>query len=91
MARLDAPVFPLAEVGRRGLRLPSLGVVDNRPDAASLLDADLDVVRRVCPDMVGAIPEVRRGLLVQKDVDAEKLAGRERRPADAVPDHLGSA
>jgi hypothetical protein len=85
------PVFPLVAVDRPALRLPSPGVADSRPDVVSLWDVDLDVVRRVCLGMVDAIPEVRRGLLAQKDVAAEKWAGREPRPAVADPDHPGSA
>ncbi len=91
MARPDVPVFPPVAVGHLDLRLPSPGVADSHPDAVSLWDVDLDVVRRVCLGMVDAIPEVRRGLLAQKDVAAEKWAGREPRLADAVPDHPGSA
>jgi hypothetical protein len=37
--------------------------------------------------MADAIPEVRQGRLAQMDEAVEKLAGRELRPADAVPDH----
>lgn len=85
------PVFRRAVVGRLGLLHPFPGVVDSHPDAASLSDADLDVVRRACLDMVDAIPEVRRGLPVQMDEAVGKLAAREPRPADAVPDHPGPA
>ena len=65
MARLDVPVFRLAAVGHQGLRLPFPGVADSHLDAVSLSDADRDAVRRVCLDMVDAIPEVRRGLPVR--------------------------
>ena len=85
LARPDVPVFPPVAVGHRGLRLPCLGVADSHPDAVSLLDADRDAVRRVCLDTVDAIPEVRRGLLVQMDEAAGKLAVREPRLAGAVP------
>jgi hypothetical protein len=91
LARPDELVFPQAAVGHLGLLLPSRGVADSHPDVVSLWDADLDVVRRASLDMVDAIPEVRRGLLAQKDVAVEKWAGRELRPADVVPDHPGSA
>lgn len=88
MARPDALVFPPAAVDRPVLRLPSRGVADSRPDAVSLWDADLDVVRRACPDMADAIPEARRGLM---DEAVGKLAGREPRLADAVLGHLALA
>ena len=77
-------VFPLAAVGHLGLRLPFRGVTDNRPDAASLLGADRDAVRRVCLDTVDAIPEDRRALPAQMDEAAGKLAVREPHLADAV-------
>ena len=86
MARPDVPVFLLAAVGHLGLRLPFRGVADSHPDAVSLLDADHGAVRRVCLDMVDAIPEDRRGLPVRMDEAAGKLAVREPRLADAVPD-----
>ena len=86
--RPDVPVFPLAAVGRLGLLHPFPGVADSHPDAVSLLDADHDAVRRVCLDTVDAIPEDRRGLPVQMDEAAGKLAARELRLADAVPDRL---
>jgi hypothetical protein len=85
------PVFPLAAVVHLDLRLPFLDVADSHPDAESLLDVDRDAVHRACLDMVDAIPEVRRGLPVRRDEAVEKLAGREPRLADAVPDHPGSA
>ena len=84
MVRPDAPAFPLAAVDRLGLRLPSRGVADSHQDAASLWDAGLDAVRRACPDMADAIPEVRRDLM---DEAAGKLAVREPRLADAVLGH----
>jgi hypothetical protein len=52
-----APVFPQAAVGHLDLRLPFRGVADSLPDAVSLLGEDRDAVRRVCLDMVDAIPE----------------------------------
>lgn len=85
MARPDVPVFPQAAVGHLGLRLPCRGVVDSHPDAESWLDADLDVVRQACLDMVDATPEDHRGLQVRLDEAAGKLAVREPRLADAVP------
>lgn len=88
MARPDVPVFPQVAVGHLGLRLPFLGVADSHPDAVSLLDVDHGAVRRVCLDTVDAIPEDRRGLLVQMDEAAGKLAARELRLADAAPDRL---
>ena len=88
LGRPDVPVFPLVAVGRLGLLHPFLGAADSRPDVASLWDADLDAVRRVCLDMADAIPEGRRGLM---DEAVGKLAVREPRPADAVPAHPGSA
>ena len=91
MAHPDVPVFPLAAVGHLDLRLPFRGVADSHPDAASLWDAGLDVARRACLDMEDAIPEVRRGRLDRLVWAAGKLAGRELRPADAVPGHLDSA
>ena len=84
LARPDAPAFPLAAVDHPALRLPFRGVADSHPDAVSLWDADHGVVRRACPDMADAIPEVRRGLM---DEAAGKLAVREPRLADAVPAH----
>jgi len=81
LARPDVPVFPLAAVDHPALRLPFPVVADSHPDAASLLDADLCVVHQACPDIGGAIPEVRRGLM---DEAAGKLAVREPRPADAA-------
>ena len=84
MAHPDVPVFLQAAVGHLGLRLPFQGVADSHPDAESWLDADLCVVHQACPDMGGAIPEVRRGLM---DEAAGKLAVREPRPADAVLAH----
>ena len=85
------PVFPQAAVDHPGLRLPFRGEADIHLDAESLLDADRDVVRPVCPDMVDAIPENRRGLPVRMDEGVGKLAVREPRPVDAVPAHLDSA
>jgi hypothetical protein len=87
----DVPVFPQVVAGRLGLLRPSRGAADIRQDAVSLLDADLDVVRRVCPDTVDAILEDHRGRPVHLDEAAEKLAGREPRPADAVLAHLAPA
>lgn len=84
LARPDVPVFPLAAVDHPALRLPFRGVADSHPDAVSLWDADHGVARRACPDMVDAIPEVRRGLM---DEAAGKLAVREPRLADAVLAH----
>jgi hypothetical protein len=89
--RPDAPVFPQAAVGHLGPRLPFRGVADSHPDAASLWDADLDVVRRACLDTVDAIPERHRGLPVRLDEAVEKLAGREPRLAGVVPGHLDPA
>jgi hypothetical protein len=63
LGRPDVAVFPLAEVGHLGLRLPSPDVADNHPDAVNLWDADRDAVRRACFDTVAAIPEDRRGHL----------------------------
>ena len=91
LARPDVPVFPLAAVGHLGLRLPFRGVADNHPDAESLSDADRDAVRRVCLDMVDAIPEDHRGRQVRLVWAAGKLAGREPRLADAVPGRPGPA
>lgn len=91
MARPDAPVFPLVAAGRLDLLHPFPGVADNRPDAVSLWDVDLDAVRRACLDTVDAIPEDRRGLPVRRDGAVGKLAVRELRPADVVQAHLGSA
>ena len=88
LARPDAPVFPQAAVDHPVLRLPFRDVADIHPDAVSLWDADLCVVRRAYPDTVDAIPE---GLLGLMDEAAEKLAVREPRLADAVPGHLGPA
>jgi hypothetical protein len=87
LARQDALVFPLAAVDHLGLRHPSRGAADIRQDAVSLLDADLDVVLPVCPDMADAILEDHRGRPVHLDEVAEKLAVREPRPADAVLAH----
>jgi hypothetical protein len=91
LARPDAPVFPPEAVGHLGLLRPFPGVADSHPDAVSLLDADHDAVRPVCPDMVDAIPEVRRGLPVRRVWGAEKLAVRELCLADAVRAHPDSA
>jgi hypothetical protein len=91
LARLDVALFPLAAEAHLGLRLPFRGVADSHLDAASLWGADRDAVRRAFLDTVDAIPENRRGLLVRMDEAAGKLAGRERRPADAVPERLGPA
>ena len=88
MARPDVPVFLQAAVGHLGLRLPFLGVADSHPDAVSLLDVDHGAVRLVCLGTVDAIPEDRRGLPVQMDEAAGKLAPREPRLADAVLDRL---
>ena len=87
MARPDVPVFPLAAVGRLGLRLPFRGVADSHPDAVSLWDAGLDAARRACLDMEDAIPEVRRARLDRLVWGAGKLAGHEPRPADAALAH----
>jgi hypothetical protein len=91
LARLDVPAFPQAAVGRLVLRLPFRGAADSHLDAVSLLDADLDAVRRVCLDMVAAIPEGLLGRLDRLVWAVEKLAVREQRLADAVPAHLDSA
>jgi len=91
LAHPDALVFPLAAVGHLVLRHPSRGVADSRPDAVSLLDADLDVVLPACPDMADAIPEDHRGLPVHLDEAAGKLAVREPRLADAVLARLAPA
>ena len=91
MAHPDVPVFPQAAVDHLGLRLPFRGAADNHLVAESLWDADRDAVRRACLDMVDAIPEDHRGLLVRLDEAAGKLAGREPRPVDAVPARLDSA
>jgi hypothetical protein len=92
LAHPDVPVFPPAEVARLGLCLPFRVVEDSHPGAVSLWGADRDAVRRVCLDMVGAIPEHRLGHLGRRPVwAAGKLAGRELRLADVVPDHPGSA
>ena len=91
MARPDVPVFPLAAVGRLGLRLPFRGVADSHPDAVSLWDADRDAARRACLDMEDAIPEVRRGRLDRLVWAAGKLAGREPRLVDAVQARPGLA
>lgn len=88
MAHPDVPVFPQVAVGHLGLRLPFLGVADSHPGAVSLLDADHGAVRQVCLDTVDAIQEDRRGLPVQMDEAAGKLAAREPRLADVVPDRL---
>ena len=85
MARPDALVFPLVAADRLVLLHPFPGVADIHSDAVSLWDADRDVVRRVCPDKVDAIPEGHLGLM---DAAVEKLAGREPRLADVVPAHL---
>jgi hypothetical protein len=85
--RPDVPVFLRAAEVHLGLRLPSLDVADSHPDAESWSDADRGAVRRACFDMVGAIPEDRQGHLGHLAWAAEKLAGREPRLADAVPDH----
>jgi hypothetical protein len=91
LARPDERVFLPAAVDHLGLRLPFRGAADSHPDAVSLSDADLDVVRRACLDMVDAILEGRRGRLDHLVWAVEKLAGREPRLADAVLDHPGSA
>jgi hypothetical protein len=91
LARPDVPVFLQAAVGHLDLRLPSLGVADSHRDAVSLSDADHGAVLRVCSGRVGAIPEGRLGHQDRMAVAAEKLAGREPRPADAVPGHRDSA
>jgi hypothetical protein len=87
LGRPDVPVFPLAAVNHLDLRLPSPDVADSRRDAASSLDADRGAVLRACLDMVDAIPEDRQGHLDHLAWAAEKLAGREPRLVDAVPDH----
>jgi hypothetical protein len=84
LARPDALVCPLAAVARPDLLRPFRDVVDNRPDAVNLWDADLDAARRAVLDMAGVIPEGHQGLPVLKDADAGKLAGHGLRPADAV-------
>jgi hypothetical protein len=91
LGRRDVPVFLLAAVVHLDLRLPFPGVEDSHPDAVSLLDADLDAVRRVCLDMVDAILEDRLGLPVRMDEAVGKLAVREPRLADAVRAHPDSA
>ncbi len=91
LARLDVPVFPPEAVGHLGLLRPFPDEVGSHQDAESLLDVDRDAVRRVCPDMVDAIPEVRRGLPVRRVWGAEKLAVRELCLADAVRAHPDSA
>jgi hypothetical protein len=86
LVRPDAPVFPPAEEGLRGLR--------RRPflDEAEILhevrwlDAGRDAVHRVCPDREDAIPEGRRVHLALKAADAGKSAARAPRLADAVLD-----
>lgn len=88
MVHPDVLVFPPVAEGRLGLLHPCRGVADSHPDAVSLLDVDLDAVRRVCPDMVGAIPEVRQDLPVLMDEDAGISADREPHLADAVLDRL---
>ena len=88
MAHPDVPVFPQAAVGRLDLLHPFRGVADSHPDAVSLWDADLCVVRRAYPDTVDAIPEALLGLM---DEAAEKLAVREPHLADAVPARHDSA
>jgi hypothetical protein len=88
LARPDVAVFPLAAVDHLGLHLPFRGVADSRLDAESWWDAARDAVRPVCPDMADAIPEGRRGHSDRLVWGAEKLAGREPRPADAVPARL---
>ena len=90
MARPDVPAFPPAEV-HLGLRLPCPDVADSHRVAASLSDADHGAVHRAFLDKVGAIPEDRQGHLGHPAWAAEKLAGREPRLADAVPDHLDPA
>ena len=87
LGRPDAPVFLQVAVGRRDLLHPFRGVADSHPDAVSLLGADRDVVRRACLDTVDAIPEDRQGRWDRLVWGAGKLAAREPRLADAVPDH----
>jgi hypothetical protein len=87
LARPDVPVFPPAGAVHLGLRLPSRDVADSHLDAASLSDVDRGAVRRAFLDTVGAIPEDRWGHLARPAWGAGKLAVREPRPADAVPDH----
>ena len=82
------PVYPLAVEVRLGPRLPCLGVADNHQDAENWSDADRDVARPVCPDMEDAILEGRRDRMAAA---VGKLAAREPRPVDAVPDRPGSA
>ena len=91
MARPDVPVFPPAGEVHLDLRLPSQDVADSPRDAVSLSDADLGAVRRACFGTVGAIPEDRQDHLARPVWAAGKLAAREPRLADAVPDHHGSA
>jgi hypothetical protein len=81
LGRPDVPVFPLVAEVRLGLHRPCPGAADNRQGAESWWDADRDAARLVCPDKAGAIPEVHRGPMA---VDAEKLAGHARVPADAA-------
>lgn len=85
------PVFPLVAAVHLDPRLPSPGVADSHRDAENLSDADHGAARRVCFGRVAAVPEDRWGLLARMAVAAERLAGREPRPADAVPDRHGSA
>ena len=87
MARPDVPAFPQAAVVHLGLLHPFRGVADNHRAAESLLGADHGAVLPVYPDMVDAIPEDRRGLPVQMDEAAGKLAVLEPRLADAVLEH----
>ena len=91
MAHPDAPVFPPSAVGHLGLRHPFRAVADSHRDAVSLWDAALDAVHRAFLDTVDAIPEDRRGLPVQMDEAAGKLAAHEPRLADVVPAHLAPA
>lgn len=92
MGRRDVPVFPLAAVAHLDLLRPFRGVADSHPAAVSLLDEDLDAVRRACLDTEDAIPEGLRGRLDRRLVwAAEKLAGREPRLVDAVRARPGLA
>jgi hypothetical protein len=87
LARPDVPVFPPAGAVHLDLRLPSRDVADSHLDEVNLWDADRDAVRRAFLDTVGAIPEDHWDHLARPAWAAEKLAVREPRPADAVPDH----
>jgi hypothetical protein len=95
LARPDVPVFLPAAAVHLGLRLlPCPGVADSHRDVVNLSDEDRGAVRQVCFDIAGAIPEGLRGHLGlpgRMAGAAERLAGREPRPADAVLGRLGLA